>query len=197
MQANVHINGQAVTLEGAADATLLDALRGSGLLQRQARLRHGRVRKLRGPVGRQADQLVPRAARAGRWVLHPDRRGAGRGRAAGLEADGRAAPACSRHSSSWARSSAVTARRQCCWRARNCSTARGTTRADPEPISEAEAREALSGILCRCTGYVKPVAGDSQDGGPPAWGGATRGAASAARQPEDGAGRPGVQSIFR
>ena len=27
----------------------------------------------------------------------------------------------------------------------------------PEPISEAEAREALSGILCRCTGYVKPV----------------------------------------
>ncbi len=27
----------------------------------------------------------------------------------------------------------------------------------PEVISEGEVREALSGVLCRCTGYVKPV----------------------------------------
>ena len=34
---------------------------------------------------------------------------------------------------------------------------KGYNAGSPEPISEAEAREALSGILCRCTGYVKPV----------------------------------------
>ncbi len=27
----------------------------------------------------------------------------------------------------------------------------------PQPLTEAEVREALSGVLCRCTGYVKPV----------------------------------------
>ncbi len=27
----------------------------------------------------------------------------------------------------------------------------------PEPISEAEARAALAGVVCRCTGYIKPV----------------------------------------
>ena len=30
MQANVHINGQAITLEGTPQATLLDALRAAG-----------------------------------------------------------------------------------------------------------------------------------------------------------------------
>ena len=34
---------------------------------------------------------------------------------------------------------------------------KGYNAGSPKPISEAEAREALSGILCRCTGYVKPV----------------------------------------
>jgi len=27
----------------------------------------------------------------------------------------------------------------------------------PEPVNESEVREALSGVLCRCTGYAKPV----------------------------------------
>jgi len=34
--------------------------------------------------------------------------------------------------------------------------AKALLRQNPDP-SEAEVREALSGVLCRCTGYVKPV----------------------------------------
>ena len=74
----------------------------------------------------------------------------GRAPRAGLEEHAQACTRSSRRLWRAARSNAVTARRPKFWPQKSCSSA------IPSP-SEAEVREALSGVLCRCTGYLKPV----------------------------------------
>ena len=83
--------------------------------------------------------------------------GAERGRARGRHRRGAAdrrrasSPTCSRRSSTRARCSAASARPGSSWRCTTCSTA------TPHP-TDLELREAISGNLCRCTGYGRILA---------------------------------------
>ena len=113
------------------------AARPAGL---EERVRAGRVRLVLRAARRDARVRVPRARRAGRRARGGDGGGARR-RTNGCTA-------CRRRSSRRARCSAGSARRASSWRRSTCS--RRTRRP-----SDDEIREALSGNLCRCTGYAK------------------------------------------
>ena len=118
----------------------LRAAREARLPRLEERVRAGRVRLVLGAARRHARLRVPRARRAGRRARRDDGRGARRRRAA--------APRCRRRSSRRAPCSAASARRASSSRRPICCSATPSPRDD-------EIREALSGNLCRCTGYAK------------------------------------------
>ncbi len=139
----------------------LRAARAARLPGFEERVRAGRVRLVLGAARRDARLRLPRPRRAGRRSRGDDGRGARRRRAApsragGLHRSGRG-PVRLLHA-----------------RARRCR--RRPARANAGPDDD-EIREALSGNLCRCTGYEKifaavaslpsPAAGTGHEPAPP------------------------------
>ena len=118
----------------------LRAARAARPARLEERVRAGRVRLVLGAARRHARLRVPRARGAGGRPRGRHRRGA-------RPTDG-GSIRCRRRSSRPAPCSAASARRASSSRRPTCS------RATPDP-SDDEIREALSGNLCRCTGYAK------------------------------------------
>ena len=107
-----------------------------------------RVRLVLGAPGRHARLRVPGAGGPGRGARDPDRRGpSGSGEVLHPVQEAFCAPA---------RCSAGSARRGSWSRPPICSRAR------PEPTDRRRSAEALSGNLCRCTGYGRSGRGDAQ-----------------------------------
>ena len=126
----------------AGDAAVVGAARRAASDRHQGRLRRRRLRRLHGAARRRAGLRLPGsgggvspAARCARSKASPT-------------ADCRR---CRPHSWSTARRNAASARPACWSPARRCSNAIRGRR-------EEEVRDALGGVLCRCTGYRKIIA---------------------------------------
>ncbi len=157
MQVNVHINGQPHVLTGEPGITLLDALRGAGFFSVKHGCDHGECGACAVLLdGKQVNSC---------HVLLVQAEGCCIQTAEGL---GEAAEQGWKHTAglhplqqAFIELGAV----QCGYctpaqllAAQGLLDRKGYGGPEPQPISEAEVREALSGVLCRCTGYVKPVA---------------------------------------
>ncbi len=157
MQVNVHVNGQPLVLAGEPGITLLDALRGAGFFSVKRGCDHGECGACAILLdGKQVNSCHVLLAQVDGCCIQT---------AEGL---GEAAEQGWRHTAglhplqqAFIELGAV----QCGY----CTPAqllaaqalldrKGYGGTDPQPVSEAEVREALSGVLCRCTGYAKPVA---------------------------------------
>ncbi len=150
MEIHLALNQSAAVFEAALNETLLDVLRRNGVFG----VKHGCETGECGACtvlldGVPVTSCTMLAAQADGHRVD-DGRSAGRASGAGLEAHRRAAPAAAglhrdrRDPVRLLHPGATPGRARRCWNA------------NPDP-TEAEVREALSGVLCRCTGYVKPV----------------------------------------
>lgn len=156
MQANVHINGKAVILEGAADISLLDALRAAGYYSVKRGCDTGQCGACAVLLdGKQTNSCHVLLAQVDGCCIHTVE-GLGEIERQGWKQTEGLHPL----QQAFVEMGAI----QCGY----CTPAmllageellerKGYNAGKPEPISEAEAREALSGVICRCTGYLKPV----------------------------------------
>jgi putative selenate reductase molybdopterin-binding subunit len=156
MQANVTINGRSVTLEGAATGSLLDALRAAGYHSVKrgcdtgdcgncAVLLDGKQTNSCHVLLAQVDGCCIQTAEGLGEVEHQGWKTTG-----GLHPLQQAFIELGAIQCGFCTPAMLLAGEELLER-------KGYNAGAPEPITEAEAREALSGILCRCTGYVKPV----------------------------------------
>ncbi len=143
MQVSITVNGEPVSpRHRAAPAARALHPRHPGPDRHPLGLRHVQLRRLRRADGRQADQVLHHAGRDVRGPRDPDRR----------VARGRWPPGsrCRWASTSATRCSADSARPGM------VMTARALLDENPDP-SELEIRTAISGAICRCTGYKNIV----------------------------------------
>ncbi len=157
MQVNVHVNGHPIVLEGGAGATLLDALRGAGFFSVKRGCDHGECGACAVLLdGKQVNSCHVLLSQAEGCCIQTAE-GLGEIAEQGWKLTDGLHPV----QQAFIELGAV----QCgyCTPAMLLATQellekKGYGGPEPQPITEAEAREALSGVLCRCTGYVKPVA---------------------------------------
>ena len=186
MQVSVHVNGQPLVLTGEPGITLLDALRGAGFFSVKRGCDHGECGACAVLLdGKQVNSCHVLLAQVDGCCIQT---------AEGL---GEAAEQGWKHTAglhplqqAFIELGAV----QCgyCTPAQLLASQelldrKGYGGPEPQPLSETDVREALSGVLCRCTGYAKPVAAVLKAAAqlrgeePPSGGGA---------QPEDEGGLP-------
>ncbi len=156
MQVETIINGKAVTLTGGIGTTLLDALRAAGYLSVKHGCDHGECGAsailLDGRQVNSCHLLLPQVA--GRSISTVEGLGQvaeqGWKRTEGLHPLQQAFIEAGAVQCGYCTPAQLLA-------AQELLVSKGYAEGKFQPITEEEVREALSGVLCRCTGYLKPV----------------------------------------